>query len=129
MPIEEERIPLVEERAVVGTRVVETGRIRVQTRVETREEMVRAELARDQVSVRRVPVNQPVDAMPVIRQEGDLTIVPVVEEVLVIEKRLMLVEEIHLERRRDIETISQPVTLAAQRAEIARHEPGGDPDA
>lgn len=122
----EEVIPLVEERAIVGKRLVESGRVRVATRVEQREEMVRAELARDEVAVERVPINRPVDAMPDIRQEGEVTIVPVVEEVLVVEKRLMLVEEIHLRRRRTIEEFAQPVTLASQRAEIVRHETGGD---
>jgi uncharacterized protein (TIGR02271 family) len=122
----EEVIPLVEERAVVSKRLVETARVRVATRVEQREEMVRAELARDEVAVERVPINRPIDVVPDIRQEGEVTIVPVVEEVLVVEKRLVLVEEIHLRRRRTIEEFAQPVTLASQRAEIVRHETGGE---
>jgi uncharacterized protein (TIGR02271 family) len=126
MALEEEVIPLVEERAVVGKRLVETGRVRVSTRVEQRQEMVRAELARDEVAVERVPINRPVDAVPEIRQEGEVTIVPVVEEVLVVEKRLVLVEEIHLRRRRTIEEFAQPVMLATQRAEIVRTETGGE---
>ena len=126
MAIEEEIIPLVEERAVVGKRLVETGRVRVRTRLEQREELVRAELARDEVIVERVPINRPVDAMPDVRQEGEVTIMPVVEEVLVVEKRLMLVEEIHLRRRRTIEEFSQSVTVSSQRAEIVRHETSGE---
>lgn len=126
MAVEEEIIPLVEERAVVSKRRVETGRVRVQTRVERREEMVRAELARDEVIVERIPVNRPIDHVPDIRQEGEVTIMPVVEEVLVVEKRLILKEEIHLRRRRTVEEFAQPVTLASQRAEIVRHETGGE---
>lgn len=126
MAIEEETIPIIEERAVVSKRLVETGRVQVHIRVETREEMVRAELTRDEVTVERFAVNRRVETAPDIRQDGEVTIIPVVEEVLVVEKRLMLVEEIHLRRRRTIEHFSQPVTLATQRAEIARHEAGGD---
>lgn len=126
MAVEEEVIPLVEERVVVDKRRVESGRVRVSTRVETREEIVRAELARDEVIVERVPIGREVETVPDIRQEGEVTIMPVVEEVLVVEKRLVLVEEIHLRRRRTIEQFAQPVTLASQRAEIARHETGGE---
>ena len=126
MALEEEVIPLVEERAVVSKRLVETGRVRVHTRVEQREELVRAELARDEVIVDRVTIDRPIDAIPDIRQEGETTIIPVVEEVLVVEKRLILKEEIHLRRRRTIEEFAQPVTLATQRAEVVRHDTSGE---
>ena len=118
-------IPLVEERVSATKREVETGRVRVRTRVEERQETVRADLARESVEIQRVPMNVEVSDMPAVRQEGGTTIVPVVEEVLVVEKKLMLVEEVHLRRTRSIEEHTQPVTLAAQRAEIEREASGG----
>lgn len=42
---------------------------------------------------------------PEIRTEGDVTIVPVLEEVLVVEKRLVLKEELHIRRRVAAETV------------------------
>ena len=126
MSVEEEVIPLVEEEAFVSKRRVESGRVRVRTRVEEREEWVRVELARDEVQVDRIPVDREIDAIPPIREEGGAIIVPVVEEVLVVEKRLRLVEEIHLRRTHSHEQVSQPVTLASQRAEIERHETSGE---
>ena len=54
----------------------------------------------EEADVRRVPVNRVITEIPQTRQEGDVTIVPVVEEVLVVEKRLLLKEEIHIERKR-----------------------------
>ena len=126
MSVEEEVIPLVEEEAVVSKRRVESGRVRVRTIVEQHEQWVRAELARDEVQVDRIPVDREIDAIPPIREEGGAIIVPVVEEVLVVEKRLRLVEEIHLRRTRTNEQISQPVMLASQRAEIERHETSGE---
>ncbi len=113
-------IPLVEERVSATKRTVETGRVRVRTRVAHREELVRAELARDEVAIERVPVGREIDEMPAIRQDGDTTIVPVVEEVLVVEKRLVLVEEIRLRRVSGSQIVETPVTLAVQRAEIER---------
>jgi hypothetical protein len=54
----------------------------------------------EEADVRRVPVNRIVTEVPQTRQEGEVTIVPVLEEVLVVEKRLLLKEEIHIVRRR-----------------------------
>jgi uncharacterized protein (TIGR02271 family) len=113
-------IPLVEERVSATKREVETGRVRVHTRIDEREEIVHAELARDQVDVERVPMNREIASVPAVRQEGDVTIVPVVEERLVVEKKLFLVEEVRLRRTRTIEEHAQPVRLATQRAEIER---------
>jgi uncharacterized protein (TIGR02271 family) len=118
-------IPLVEERVSATKREVETGRVRVHTRVEEREEIVRAELARDRVEVERVAIDQEIAVIPSVRQEGDVTIVPVVEERLVVQKKLFLVEEVRLRRTRTIEEHAQPVRLAAQRAEIEREASGG----
>jgi uncharacterized protein (TIGR02271 family) len=118
-------IPLVEERVSATKREVETGRVRVRTRVDEREEIVRAELARDRVEVERVAMNQEIASIPAVRQEGEVTIVPVVEERLVVQKKLFLVEEVRLRRTRSIEEHAQPVRLATQRAEIEREQSGG----
>ena len=118
-------IPLVEGRVSATKREIETGRVRVRTRVEERQEIVRADLARGPVEIQRVPINVEVAAMPAVRREGGTTIVPIVEEVLVVEKKLMLVEEVRLRRTRSIEEHTQPLTLAAQRAEIEREASGG----
>lgn len=115
-------IPLVEERVLATKREVETGRVRVSTHTDRHEEMVRVDLARDEVEVRRVPKDEEISQVPEPREEGDVTIVPVVEERLVIEKKLVLVEEIHIRKKRGSEEFAQPVTLARQRAEIEREE-------
>jgi len=60
----------------------------------------------DEVAVERVPVNRLVDQMPETRQDGDVLIVPVVEEVLTIQKRLLLKEEVRIQRRRN--EVQQP---------------------
>jgi uncharacterized protein (TIGR02271 family) len=115
-------IPLVEERLEVGKRRVESGRVRVRVAVDTREEIVPAELAHDEVEIRRVPRNVAVTELPGVRLEGDVTIIPVVEEQLVVEKRLVLVEEIHVVRRTGTAVQQIPVTLRSERAEIERDE-------
>ena len=119
-------IPLVEERVSTTTRKVETGRVRIRTRVEERTEFASASLARDEVEITRVPRNEEVDAVPQVREVDGVTIVPVVEEVLVIEKKLVLVEEIHLRRTRSAQEYTQPIVVRAQRAEIEREASSGE---
>ena len=113
----EEVIPIVEE--------VVTGRVRVRTLTETVEELARAEVQREDVDVTRVPIDKVVESAPQIRTEGDVTIIPVVEEVLVVEKRLLLKEEVHIRRRIATETVEVPVALRKQRAIVERETPEG----
>jgi uncharacterized protein (TIGR02271 family) len=126
-PEREEMIPLAEEQIEVAKREVERGRVVVRKHVDTREEIAEAVLFQDELSVERVPVGVPVDAAPPVREEGDVLIVPVLEEQLVIETRLILKEELRITRRRRAETFRQPVRLRAERAEVVREEAGRDP--
>ena len=119
----EEVIPLVEETATVGKREVLTGRVRVQVVTDTVDEIARAEVQQGSVDVTRVPVDRVVATAPEVRTEGDVTIVPILEEVLVVEKRLVLKEELHIRRRIDAETVEVPVTLRKQRAVVERLAP------
>jgi uncharacterized protein (TIGR02271 family) len=121
--VSEEVIPLVEETATVAKRQVVTGRVRVQTVTETVEELAHADVQRESVEITRVPINQVVETAPTIRTEGEVTIVPVLEEVLVVEKRLVLKEELHIRRRVAAETVEVPVTLRKQRAIVEREAP------
>ena len=121
----EEVIPIVEEIATVAKQKVVTGRVRVRTLTETVEELARAEVQREDVDVTRVPIDKVVESAPQIRTEGDVTIIPVVEEVLVVEKRLLLKEEVHIRRRIATETVEVPVALRKQRAIVERETPEG----
>jgi stress response protein YsnF len=121
----EEILPLVEETATVHKRAVVTGKVRVRTVTGTVEDLARANLQSDSVEVTRVPVDQVVDTAPEIRTEGDVTIVPVLEEVLVVTKQLVLKEELHIRRRVETEAVEVPVTLRKQRAVVEREAPDG----
>src|SRR4051794_5384090 len=122
-------LPLAEERVETGTRRVETGRVRVSTSVAERQELVEMLLERTDAGVERVPVGRPVDAVPPIRREGDTTVIPLVEEVLVVEKRLILREEIHIRTRTTTQRATETVTLRSDQATVERLEPGSGPPA
>lgn len=113
-------IPLVEERVTVTKREVETGLLRIQVSVEERQDSVPVELSHDEVEVERVPVNKAVSQLPSVRLEGSTAIIPVVEEVVVVEKRLILVEEIHVRRKSVAETRQIPVVLRSEQVRIDR---------
>ncbi len=122
----EERIPIAEEEVRIGKRMVERGKVRVRSVTEEVEEMASATLDGQAVEVERVPVDRMVETAPDIRTEGDVTIIPVVEEVLVVEKRLVLKEELHVRRRATTEEVAVPVTVRRQRAVVERVSPDGD---
>lgn len=122
-PAEAEVLRLAEERLVVGKREVVTGVVRVRTTVETREEPVDLLLARDAVEVERRPVGRFVDEAPPVREEGDLIVVPVLEEVLVVEKRLRLTEELVIRRSRTEERHRETVALRREQAVVERLAP------
>ena len=111
-------IPLVEERVSVAKREVETGRYRIRVRVEERHETVPTELSHDEVEIERVPMNRTLTQLPSVRLEGSTTIIPVIEEVVVVEKKLVLVEEIHVRRKSNVRTEQVPVTLRSEQADI-----------
>lgn len=112
--VEERRIPIVEERIEIDRRE-KTGRtISVTTRPAVEEVRISEPVIREEVSVERVPVGKVVAKAPPIREEDDLTIVPVVEERIRVVTELVLVEEIHLRRsRRHVlheETVTRRIT-------------------
>jgi uncharacterized protein (TIGR02271 family) len=122
-----EAVPIVEEELRVEKRKVGTGKVKVRTITEVSDEIARATLEGESVEVTRVPVNREVDSAPVVRTEGDLTIIPVLEEIVVVEKRLVLKEEIHLRRTVTREDVEVPVQLRKQRAVVERAGDEGPP--
>jgi len=126
-PVQEEVIPLTEETVRIDKRETVTGHVRIRTVTDTVEEFAEAQLQSTSVEVERVPVNRMVDRAPDIRTEGDVTIIPVVEEVLVVEKRLVVTEELHVRRRQSEESVEVPVSRRKQRAVVER-TPSEEPE-
>lgn len=116
----EEVIPLVEEVLHLSKRTVETGRVRVSLTTETVEETLRETLRSRRTEIERVPVGREVSEVPATRQEGDVMIVPVVEEELVVVRRLVLKEEIRLRLIDSEDTVETPAQRRVQRATVER---------
>lgn len=120
------RIPVIEEQLQVSKQTVETGRVRLVKTVHETEETVDLPLLREEVAVERVPFEQYVDDVPPTRQEGNTTIYPVVKEVLVVQKRLVLVEEIRVTRQQT--QVQDTQTVRLRREEITVERTPNDPE-
>ncbi len=113
-------IPVIEEQVQISKQVVETGRLRIVKTVHEEEELVNLPLLREEFTVERVALNQYVDTPPAVRVDGDTTIYPVLKEVLVLEKKLVLVEEVHVTRRQVTENDPQRIILRKEEITVDR---------
>jgi stress response protein YsnF len=109
-------LPIIEEDITIGKRMVVDGKVRLRKTVHTETVTVDEAGYVERLDVQRVPINQPIDAAPAIREEGNTLIIPIVQEVIVIEKRLMLVEEVRIVKH--IVAIHQPQDVELRREEI-----------
>lgn len=112
------RVPLIEERLVISKRIVDQGELRVHRHIEEREEVVSQPVTRDDLIVERVPINRPLEAPVDSRYEGEWLVVPIMEEVLVVQKRLMLKEELRIRKRQVTEEQEVREILRRQRVEL-----------
>jgi uncharacterized protein (TIGR02271 family) len=113
-------IQVVQEQLTVSKDVVETARIHIRKRVVEEEQTLNIPLLQEGYEVQHVPINKIVDKMPAVRQDGDTTIIPVVREVLVVQKQYELVEEVHVIKTRTAIPHMQDITLRKEQVEIVR---------
>jgi uncharacterized protein (TIGR02271 family) len=114
------QLPVLAEELRIQTQRVETGRVRITKVVREQEEIVDEPLLREEVRIERVPVGRLVDSPPPQRQEGDTTIIPILEEILVIEKRLFFREEVRVTKERRDTHRPQQVRLRREEAIVER---------
>lgn len=113
-------VPLHAEELTVAKRRVVTGRARVSTITREQEKLVEGLLARDRVEIERTPIGKPLEHVPAVREEGDTLVIPVVEEVLVVRRCLVLKEEIRVRRVHETARHQERVQLRKQDAFITR---------
>ena len=118
-------VPLAEERLVVDRRVVETGTVRLRKVVQEYETKLDEVLAVRNFEVERIVLNQPVETAPGVRQEGDTTVYPLVEERLVVTRQLVLKEELRVTKRDTERRDERPVTLRRETIEVERESADG----
>jgi uncharacterized protein (TIGR02271 family) len=118
--VEAQVIELRQEDVEVQVKRVTTAKVRVASVTHTQDSFIEQPLATETVEVTRRPVGRFVPEVPSVRLEGDATIWPVFEERYVLEKRIFLVEEVHIRNIRDVRTHSEPVTSRKQDVVVVR---------
>ncbi len=113
---QEQVVPVIQEQLNVGKRVTESGRVRINKRIETTESVVDEPLLHHSYDIQRIAVNRIAEDVPEPRYEGDTLVLPILEEVLVVEKRLILREEVRITPKR--EEVHDPQTHSVRREHV-----------
>ena len=116
-------IPVIEERLNIDRELVEKGKFRIRKTVTEENVTETVPAYQENVTINRVEVNKYVDSPPPVRSDGPTTIIPVVKEVLVVEKKIMLVEEIHITRQRDEIPVEIKDKVRKEHVEITKSDP------
>jgi uncharacterized protein (TIGR02271 family) len=118
----EKVVPLVEERLAIARRLVETGRVRVHLSTATEDALVRETLRGERMEVERIALGHEVASAPAVLEEEDgaVLVVPVLEEILVVERRLVLKEELRIRRIATTDTVEETIPLRHQVASVER---------
>jgi len=117
-------IPVIEEHLAVSKELLTTGLVRVHKSVREQEVSISEPLSVEAVQVERVPMNLMVEAVPAVRTEGDVMVIPVVEEVLVTTKQIRLVEELRITKHRSTHLHQENVVLRSEEVTVDRQSSG-----
>jgi uncharacterized protein (TIGR02271 family) len=121
-------LPLAEETFRVERHPVEEPRDRIDTVVEEREQLIEEMLASEDVVIERVPLGTIVKTAPPPRQEGDTLIIPLVEEEIFVQRRLVVREEVRVTKKKSEKPFQERVSLRREDAVVTRREPGVEKD-
>lgn len=124
---EEIVVPVIAEQLHVDAVPVLKGGVRVTKRTVGQERIIEQELRRDHVEVRRVKVNRIVEGPQEPIQSGNTTIIPIVEEIVRVERQWVVTEEIHLTRTEETEVYQEKIVLNREEAIVERFDASGQP--
>jgi uncharacterized protein (TIGR02271 family) len=122
----ERTLPVLEEVLEVTRQTVETGAVRVRLSTTETTHPLRLDAWSERVEVERVAIGQPVAERREPWHDGDVLVVPVYEEQVVLQRILVLKEELHLRRRR--EHVTEETVAVLRRDEIHAERRRGDGD-
>ncbi|WP_167784764.1 YsnF/AvaK domain-containing protein [Ramlibacter rhizophilus] len=116
-------VPVLEERLSVEHRVTDTGAVRLRKQVEEVTVRVDEAVVSETAEIERVRLDRVVTEAPAVRHEGEVLVIPVVEERVITRTELVLVEEIRVTRRRETRPAHADVPLRRERVIVERFDP------
>ncbi|WP_247878208.1 DUF2382 domain-containing protein [Azospirillum sp. TSO22-1] len=126
---ERHTLPVVEEQVTIHKRKRVTEALQAHTVTHEHEQPIDADLSVQAIEIERIPCDRFVDRPIPDRQEGDTTIISVIEEVATLEVRLKLVEEVRITRRTETRRVSDAVTVRRQEVIVEREQSPPDTEA
>lgn len=117
---EEIVLPVIEESLIVDVETVETGKVNIHKTVKNDIVTLDVALTSNEVEITRIPKNEELEQPLSPRREGDITIIPVMKEVAVVVKKLMLIEEIRIEHKKTEKTEKHDAVLRSEHIEVER---------
>ncbi len=113
-------IPVIHETFVVEKEIVEVGKVTLHKKVYEEKIPLNESIAHEHCEVTRIAIDKMVTEYLASRIEGDTTIIPVVKEVLVVEKRYVIIEEIHMTKVRTVNPHYQEISLFREEVTVER---------
>ena len=115
-----EVVPVAREELAVGKRTVETGRVVVRKTVSSDPQKVEVPLLHDEIDIERIAIDRVVEELPEQRYEGEVLVIPVLEEVVVVKKQWVLKEELRVTKRAVSAVHEETVALRAEHVDVER---------
>lgn len=112
---------VLQEQVNIDKKVVESGKVILHKKINEENQNVEVPYSYEEVEIKRVTINKYVAEAPAVRYEGNSTIIPVVREVAVIEKKLLLVEEVHVTKHIVEEKEERIVPLLKEEIEVEHY--------
>ena len=116
-------IPIIEEELQIDKKTVEKGRVIISKTINEESKVLDLPSTNEEVRVERIPINKVIGEMPAaVRYEGNTMIIPVLQEITVVEKKILLVEEIHVTKSTVSSTETKEITLRKEEIKIERRD-------
>ena len=113
-------LPLIMEEVDIRKEQVTKATFRLTKAVHERPELINEFLTSEHFVVERLPRDELVDTPPTVRFEGDVIVIPVIEEILVVKKELRLKEELRITKKQIVHEHRQEVTLRSEELIVER---------
>ena len=119
-----ELIQVVQEKIVIDKEQVETGKVHIRKTVSEEVHAISVPIVNDEYEIVRVKMEPKTLMTPpdAVRQEGDTTIISVIREITVVEKRYEVIEEIHVTRHKTELPLIHEISLRTEHVQIDRKE-------
>ncbi|MBA4166490.1 MAG: DUF2382 domain-containing protein [Chitinophagaceae bacterium] len=116
-------IPVVQEFAVIQKEIVTTGTVHIHKSVTEETVSINLPILNESYDINHLPGSDRVlDNPPPIRREGNITIIPVIREITVVQKKYVVIEELQLVKKVTQTPLSQEITLRTEHVAVTRQE-------